>query len=82
MAKEIGFELVVAKNDEGIRDKVSPMSHGVHEYTRIMRTVPLLAALEEGGYDAAIGGSRRDEEKSRAKERVFSLREEGQRWDP
>jgi sulfate adenylyltransferase subunit 2 len=82
MAAEIGFELVVAKNEEGIRDNVSPMSHGVHEYTRIMRTVPLLAALEDGGYDAAIGGSRRDEEKSRAKERIFSLREEGQRWDP
>ncbi|CAB4635478.1 unannotated protein [freshwater metagenome] len=82
MAAEIGFELTVAKNDEGIRDEVSPMSHGVHEYTRIMRTVPLLAELERGGYDAAIGGSRRDEEKSRAKERIFSLREEGQRWDP
>lgn len=82
MAAEIGFDLVVAKNDEGIRDNVSPMSHGVHEYTRIMRTTPLLQALETGGYDAAIGGSRRDEEKSRAKERIFSLREEGQRWDP
>lgn len=82
MAAEIGFELTVAKNVEGIRDEVSPMSHGVHEYTRIMRTVPLLAELERGGYDAAIGGSRRDEEKSRAKERIFSLREEGQRWDP
>lgn len=82
MAAEIGFDLVVAKNDEGIRDNVSPMSHGVHEYTSIMRTTPLLQALETGGYDAAIGGSRRDEEKSRAKERIFSLREEGQRWDP
>lgn len=82
MAKEIGFDLVVAKSEEGIREGVSPMSHGVHEYTRIMRTVPLVEALETGKYDAAIGGSRRDEEKSRAKERVFSVREEGQRWDP
>jgi sulfate adenylyltransferase subunit 2 len=82
MAKEVGFELIVAKNHEGIQQQVSPMSHGVHEYTRIMRTTPLLSALEDGGYDAAIGGSRRDEEKSRAKERIFSIGEAGQRWEP
>ncbi len=82
MAREIGFELIVAQNDEGIAQGVSPMSHGIHEYTRIMRTVPLLEELERGGYDAAIGGGRRDEERSRAKERVFSLREAGQRWEP
>ena len=58
------------------------MSHGIHEYTRIMRTVPLLETLEGQGFDAAIGGGRRDEERSRAKERVFSLREPGQRWEP
>jgi sulfate adenylyltransferase subunit 2 len=82
LARELGFELIVAKSDEGIAQGVSPMSHGTHEYTRIMRTQPLLEALSSGGFDAAIGGGRRDEEKSRAKERVFSLRESGQRWNP
>jgi sulfate adenylyltransferase subunit 2 len=82
MAKDLGFELIVAQNDQGIEQGVSPMSHGIHEYTRIMRTVPLLAALENGGFDAAIGGGRRDEERSRAKERIFSIREAGQRWEP
>jgi len=82
MAHEYGITLLVARSDEGIAQGVSPMSHGIHEYTRIMRTVPLLEALQEHGCDAAIGGGRRDEERSRAKERIFSLREEGQRWDP
>lgn len=82
MAREVGFNLLVAKNDQGIADGVSPLTHGIQEYTRIMRTVPLLEALESGGFDAAIGGGRRDEERSRAKERIFSLREAGQRWDP
>jgi sulfate adenylyltransferase subunit 2 len=82
MAREFGFELIVAKSEEGIAQGVSPMSHGTHEYTRIMRTQPLLEALALGEFDAAIGGGRRDEEKSRAKERVFSLRESGQRWNP
>ena len=61
---------------------VTPFTHGAHEYTRIMKTVALREALDEGGYDAAIGGARRDEERSRAKERVFSLREPGHRWEP
>lgn len=82
MAREMGIDLIVASSEEGIAAGVSPMSHGIHEYTRIMRTVPLLESLEAGGFDAAIGGGRRDEERSRAKERVFSLREPGQRWDP
>jgi sulfate adenylyltransferase subunit 2 len=82
VADELGLTLLVGKSDEGIADGVSPMSHGIHEYTRIMRTQPLLESLERGGFDAAIGGGRRDEERSRAKERVFSLREAGQRWDP
>ena len=82
MAQEMGFTLLVAKNDEGIAQGVSPLTHGIQEYTRVMRTVPLLQALESGGFDAAIGGGRRDEERSRAKERVFSLRESGQRWNP
>ncbi|CAB4756880.1 unannotated protein [freshwater metagenome] len=79
---ELGISLIVAVSEEGIAEGVSPMSHGIHEYTRIMRTIPLLASLEGGGFDAAIGGGRRDEERSRAKERIFSLREAGQRWDP
>ena len=82
MAAELGLDLIVAVSEEGIAAGVSPMSHGIHEYTRIMRTVPLLEALDKGGFDAAIGGGRRDEERSRAKERVFSLREAGHRWDP
>ena len=82
MAAEHGLDLIVAKSEEGIAEGVSPMSHGIHEYTRIMRTVPLLETLEGEGFDAAIGGGRRDEERSRAKERVFSLREAGQRWEP
>ncbi|MBU6246032.1 MAG: sulfate adenylyltransferase subunit CysD [Actinomycetales bacterium] len=82
MAREVGFTLLVAQNDEGIADGVSPLTHGIQEYTRIMRTVPLLRALQDGGFDAAIGGGRRDEERSRAKERIFSLREARQRWDP
>lgn len=79
---ELGAQLIVGRNEEGIAQGVSPLTHGVQEYTRLMRTVPLLAALEAGGFDAAIGGGRRDEERSRAKERMFSLREPGQRWEP
>ena len=78
----IGAELIVGRNEEGIAAGVSPFTHGVQEYTRLMRTVPLLQSLDEGGFDAAIGGGRRDEERSRAKERMFSLREPGQRWEP
>ena len=61
---------------------VAPFTHGSQEYTRVMKTVALREALDAGGYDVAIGGSRRDEEKSRAKERIFSLREPGHRWEP
>ncbi len=82
MVAELGATLIVGINEEGVRDGVTPMSHGVQEYTRIMRTVPLLKSLDEGGFDAAIGGGRRDEERSRSKERIFSLREPGHRWDP
>jgi len=63
-------------------DRVTPFTHGAHEYTRIMKTVALRQALDAGGFDAAIGGARRDEERSRAKERIFSLREPGHRWEP
>lgn len=78
----MGVRLEVSVNEQAVADGVSPQSHGVQEYTRLMRTEPLLAALEDGGYDAAIGGGRRDEERSRSKERIFSLREAGQRWEP
>jgi sulfate adenylyltransferase subunit 2 len=82
LAKEIGFELLVQTNHDGVRDGVTPFSMGASEYTRIMKTVALRSGLDEHGFDAAIGGSRRDEERSRAKERIFSVREPGHRWDP
>jgi sulfate adenylyltransferase subunit 2 len=81
-AKEIGFELLVHTNHDGVKDGITPFNLGASEYTRIMKTVALRQALDMNGFDAAIGGSRRDEEKSRAKERIFSVREPGHRWDP
>lgn len=78
----LGLDLRVVTNEEGREAQVSPFTHGAQEYTRIMKTVALRAGLDEGGFDIAIGGARRDEEKSRAKERVFSLRETGHRWEP
>jgi sulfate adenylyltransferase subunit 2 len=81
-AAELGLDLLVHTNEEGRAEGVTPFTHGTHEYTRIMKTVALREALDAGGYDAAIGGARRDEERSRAKERVFSLREPGHRWEP
>ncbi|MDA2962695.1 MAG: sulfate adenylyltransferase subunit CysD [Actinomycetota bacterium] len=74
--------LIVHTNQEGADSGVNPFTSGISEYTRIMKTVALRQALDQYGVDAAIGGSRRDEEKSRAKERIFSLREEGHRWNP
>jgi sulfate adenylyltransferase subunit 2 len=81
-AKEIGFDLLVHTNQEGVREGITPFNLGASEYTRIMKTVALRQALDLQGFDAAIGGSRRDEERSRAKERIFSVREPGHRWDP
>jgi len=81
-AASLGLDLIVHTNAEGARQGVTPFSHGAHEYTRIMKTVALREALDAGGFDVAIGGARRDEERSRAKERVFSLREPGHRWEP
>lgn len=80
--RELGLDLVVHVNPEGANGEVTPWTHGVQEYTRIMKTVALRQALDAGGFDAAIGGARRDEERSRSKERVFSLREPGHRWEP
>ena len=79
---ELGLDLRISTNEEARAEGVSPFSHGTHEYTRIMKTVALRAGIDRYGFDAAIGGARRDEERSRAKERIFSLREPGHRWDP
>jgi sulfate adenylyltransferase subunit 2 len=82
MAAKYGARLLVHTNEDGIRDGVNPFTTGASEYTRIMKTVALRQALDKFGFDAAIGGSRRDEERSRAKERIFSVRESGHRWEP
>jgi sulfate adenylyltransferase subunit 2 len=81
-AAELGLDLRISTNEEAMAEGVSPFSHGTHEYTRIMKTVALRAGIDRYGFDAAIGGARRDEERSRAKERIFSLREPGHRWEP
>ncbi|MGY1529126.1 sulfate adenylyltransferase subunit CysD [Luteimonas sp. A649] len=79
---ETGVELRVHVNPDGVREGIGPQSHGASRHTEVMKTLALKQALTAGGYDAAIGGARRDEEKSRAKERVFSFRDANQRWDP
>ena len=79
---EAGVKLLVHTNQEGVAAGANPFTTGISEYTRIMKTVALRQALDEYAFDAAIGGSRRDEEKSRAKERTFSVRDEGHKWDP
>jgi sulfate adenylyltransferase subunit 2 len=80
--KAANVDLIVHTNQAGVAQNVNPFDLGSTEYTRIMKTVALREALDLYEFDAAIGGSRRDEEKSRAKERIFSLREPGHRWDP
>jgi sulfate adenylyltransferase subunit 2 len=80
--RELGLDLRIATNHEAVAAGVTPFTHGAQEYTRIMKTVALREGIDEHGFDAAIGGARRDEERSRAKERIFSLREPGHRWDP
>jgi sulfate adenylyltransferase subunit 2 len=81
-AQEMDIELLVNSNTEAIKAGINPFTTGISEYTRIMKTVPLREAIDIYGFDAAIGGSRRDEEKSRAKERIFSVREKGHVWNP
>jgi len=81
-AKELGFNLVVHSNPKGLEMDISPFIHGSKVHTDIMKTEALKQALNKGGYDAIIGGARRDEEKSRAKERIFSFRDKNHRWDP
>ena len=81
-AAELGLQLIIHRNEEGIRQGVGPISHGSEVHTELMKTQALKQALDAGGFDAAFGGARRDEEKSRAKERILSVRDPGHRWDP
>jgi sulfate adenylyltransferase subunit 2 len=82
IAQEMDMELLINSNADAIKAEINPFTTGISEYTRIMKTVPLREAIDIYGFDAAIGGSRRDEEKSRAKERIFSVREKGHVWNP
>ncbi|MUH71360.1 sulfate adenylyltransferase subunit CysD [Psychrosphaera haliotis] len=82
MAEKYGFELKVHTNPEGVEQGIGPFTHGSSKHTDVMKTQGLKQALNEGGYDAAFGGARRDEEKSRAKERVYSFRDKNHAWDP
>lgn len=82
MATEYGFDLLVHVNEQGVSQGISPFTHGSALYTDIMKTEGLKQALDKYKFDAAFGGARRDEEKSRAKERIFSFRNENHRWDP
>ena len=81
-ATRLGLELIVHTNQDGVRRGVTPFSHGSRAYTEIMKTAALRDALDAGGFDMIFGGARRDEEKSRAKERVFSFRDAQHHWDP
>ena len=81
MAKKLGVELIVHTNQDGVRKGIGPFSHGSEEYTRVMKTAALRQALDLYGFDAAIGGARRDEESSRSKEQIYSLRKH-HRWIP
>ena len=79
---ELGFDLLVYINQAGVKAGISPMTHGSKKHTDVMKTQALKQALDQYGFDAAFGGARRDEEKSRAKERVYSFRDRNHRWDP
>jgi len=81
-AAELGLDMVVHTNQEGKAAGINPFDHGTRNYTDVMKTQALKQAMDAGGYDAAFGGARRDEERSRAKERVFSFRDRNHRWDP
>ena len=82
LARQYGLDLIVHTNTQGVADNVTPFTYGSKKYTDIMKTQALLTALEKHGFDAAFGGARRDEERSRAKERVYSIRDRNHRWDP
>jgi sulfate adenylyltransferase subunit 2 len=79
---EYGLDLLVHTNQDGVAEGMNPFDHGSQKYTTVMKTQALLQALNKGGYDAAFGGARRDEEKSRAKERIYSFRDRYGQWDP
>jgi len=79
---ELGCDIIVHTNEEGVKQGINPFDHGSQKYTDIMKTEALKQALAKHGFDAAFGGARRDEEKSRAKERVFSFRDKNQHWEP
>ncbi|MFD0986853.1 sulfate adenylyltransferase subunit CysD [Methyloligella solikamskensis] len=81
-AERLELDLRVHTNPQGLRDQISPITHGSALHTDIMKTQALKQALGEGGYDSAFGGARRDEEKSRAKERIYSFRNSSHNWDP
>jgi sulfate adenylyltransferase subunit 2 len=78
----LGLELLVHTNADGVAEGINPFSHGSNLYTHVMKTVALRQALDQYGFEAAFGGARRDEEKSRAKERIFSFRNQQHAWDP
>ncbi len=80
-AQELGIEMLAHSNEDGLKQGINPFDHG-SEYTDIMKTVALKQALDKYGFTAAFGGGRRDEEKSRAKERIFSFRNQNHAWDP
>jgi sulfate adenylyltransferase subunit 2 len=79
---KLGLDLIVHTNPDGLAKKINPFDHGSALHTQIMKTDALKQALDKYGFDAAFGGARRDEEKSRAKERIFSFRDSRHRWDP
>ncbi|WP_306262522.1 sulfate adenylyltransferase subunit CysD [Pararhizobium sp. IMCC21322] len=81
-AKRLGIDLIVHINQEGVAQGINPFDHGSNTHTHIMKTASLRQALDKYGFDAAFGGARRDEEKSRAKERIFSFRDAQHGWDP
>ena len=81
MVAETGMALIVHTNQEGVKANINPFTHGSSHYTDVMKTQALTQALDAGGFDIIFGGARRDEEKSRAKERIFSFRAPGHRWD-
>lgn len=82
LVRTLGIRLIVHVNEEGVAAGVGPFSHGSQKHTDIMKTQALRQGLDKYGFDAVIGGARRDEEKSRAKERVYSFRDANHRWDP
>ena len=79
---EHGLNLLVHTNQQGVAENINPFDHGSNKYTQIMKTQALREALTKGGYDAALGGARRDEERARAKERIYSFRDRYGQWDP